>query len=425
MVLLERSNYDSPRIGEHLAPDAVPLLSSLGLDDLLSDPRHIRSSCVTSAWGSPELNANEYIRSPYGNGFNLSRPAFDEFFATVAAREGVRVLRRSSVIDHRLEGTRWEITYARDSQLQSICADFLVDASGRTSTLGRSLGGQRMNVDRLIGIAAFCQMHRPNPDHSVHIEAQPDGWWYLTALAGNRVVAMFMTDSDLFQSAGEPPDNFWSRMLAKTRLVKSIVRDGQIIDCVVRSAHSGRLVPVCGPGWLAVGDASVSFDPLSSMGISKGLDQGIRAAAAIHAYLDGRPQHLDEYRQDSQLAFDKYLLIRARYYRAENRWPEAEFWKRRRQPLPNEVPLTLDPAIIVTSRNGALPRDRRTSMLGAIPTFDVALLVELASNPLTAHQLVARFKAECKQPYSDREIIVAVQTLLNDGVLSQEKTAMS
>ena len=40
-------------------------------------------------------------------------------------------------------------------------------------------------------------------------------------------------------------------------------------------------------GWLAVGDAAIAFDPLTSQGIAKALDHGKRAAASIAAYLAG------------------------------------------------------------------------------------------------------------------------------------------
>lgn len=417
VVLLERSGYDATRVGEHLAPEAIPLLARLGADGILTDPRHLRCSCVTSAWGSPEWNSNDYLRGPYDDGFNLSRPAFDESLAVVAERAGVRVLRRSALISQQLEETCWNIRYARDSQPESIRVNFVVDASGRSSSLGKSLGGRRIIVDRLIGIAAFCEVPRPNPDQSVFIEAQRDGWWYTTTLADHRVIAIFMTDSDLFQSAGEPPDKFWTRMLNGTRLMESGLRASHIVDCVVRSAHSGRLDPACGPGWLAVGDTALSFDPLSSMGISKGLDQGIRAAAAIHAYLAGDTGQLDQYQHHIRSAFDEYLTIRARYYRAERRWPNAELWRRRHQQLPSEVELTLDPAQIVCAVPGAPVRDRRRSFGEVTPAIDDALMVELARDPLPAHQLAARFKAACAQRHSDREIILAIQMLVDAGVL--------
>jgi flavin-dependent dehydrogenase len=74
----------------------------------------------------------------------------------------------------------------------------------------------------------------------------------------------------------------------------------------------------------------MSFDPLSSEGISKGLHMGRLAAASVCAYCRGERETLADYQREVNTAFAQYLDAWRRVYAAEGRWPDAPFWQRRR-----------------------------------------------------------------------------------------------
>ncbi len=50
---------------------------------------------------------------------------------------------------------------------------------------------------------------------------------------------------------------------------------------------------------------------------------------AIDRALNGDGSGLNDYAQWTHAQFDGYLQSRAKYYRAEQRWPDAPFWRRR------------------------------------------------------------------------------------------------
>ena len=68
----------------------------------------------------------------------------------------------------------------------------------------------------------------------------------------------------------------------------------------------------------------MSFDPLSSDGISKGLEWGRKAAVLAAAFCRGDRLAAPAYRQALNEAFSDYLVTRHRYYAAERRWPEYD-----------------------------------------------------------------------------------------------------
>jgi flavin-dependent dehydrogenase len=94
-------------------------------------------------------------------------------------------------------------------------------------------------------------------------------------------------------------------------------------------AQSSWLEPPVGEGWLAVGDAAISFDPLSAQGILTALFTGMTAGQALHAHLTGDPDALTTYRTRLNAINTAYQRNRAITYRLEQRWLHRPFWRRR------------------------------------------------------------------------------------------------
>ena len=95
------------------------------------------------------------------------------------------------------------------------------------------------------------------------------------------------------------------------------------------AANSSRLDRISGSGWVAVGDAAMAFDPLSSQGLKHALESGIRAGEAVNDLLAGAAETMRGYDARASTLFDDYLRLRARYYGREQRWPRSVFWRRR------------------------------------------------------------------------------------------------
>src|SRR5262249_28097564 len=115
-----------------------------------------------------------------------------------------------------------------------------------------------------------------------------------------------------------------------TRHLSSFVYDrGYKLDGPpqLTSAHSRRLTHFGDDNsWLPIGDAAMSFDPLSGQGILKALLSGIKAAevatkcptSSVHAFT-----------MWSEELWKHYTKNRNEYYRMEKRWADQPFWRRR------------------------------------------------------------------------------------------------
>ena len=200
--------------------------------------------------------------------------------------------------------------------------------------LAAPLGIEQLVHDRLVGIVArvgFAGAAERSLRNQLLIEAGEEGWWYSARPERGCVVGTYMTDADLVARAPGGARSLWRDRLATTIHTRARLAAGRAVAEVwVRSATSRILARTAGESWLAVGDAAMSFDPLSSQGISKGLAGGLRAGDAIAAALAGAPARLEEYSRQLREVLALYLETRRAYYRAEGRWPEAPFWRRRR-----------------------------------------------------------------------------------------------
>ncbi len=321
------------KIGEALAPAVRSLLRDLGvLEKFLADS-HLPCYGNVSAWGSEEAHPTDFVFNPHGYGWHIDRLRFDAMLRE-SAREGGAVLshgERCTCVERDEEG--WRVTLKAGDSSREVHAEWLIDATGRRSAVAKRLGATRVQDDRLV---AFYTRFRPtkgaatDQDSRTLVESAPDGWWY-TALvpSGERVVA-YLTDGDLADRTRTNSADGFATLRSSSRHVGSMVV-GRLQDGDPRGAEAGsaRLDLFGGEGWLAVGDAAISFDPLSSQGILNALHSGMQAGQAVGRSLSGDPNLVERSLRQLQ---DIYLAYRANlrtYYAADARWRNRPFWQRR------------------------------------------------------------------------------------------------
>lgn len=330
-VVVERSGYDDVRVGEHLKPSAVLQLRAIGSRTRLPLDTHLASAGVQAYWGSATASHMDYFSHPGQHGLNLSRPRFDAELARACERSGATVLRSAAVTRALRRKTHWEVDIVVDGKVRTCPASVIVDATGRVAKFSRSQGARIQAADRQLAVVAFVDNSNQNGNTRSVVEAVEMGWWYSAPIGPDRSICMLVTDDDLLPRGAQFDQcAWWREQLGRTARVMQRFQDAAPTrELVVRSARSQRLDPACGPGWLAVGDAAMAFDPLASEGIAKALNDGQQAAASIAAYLAGDASSLHRFARDLEREYAAYCSTRAAYYQIETRWAGSVFWKRR------------------------------------------------------------------------------------------------
>lgn len=75
----------------------------------------------------------------------------------------------------------------------------------------------------------------------------------------------------------------------------------------MRSACTSRSQPLIGDGWLCVGDAAMSVDPLYSDGLGKAIRAAPVVADAVVAELRGQNDGIEEYQRRMDRLFADYV----------------------------------------------------------------------------------------------------------------------
>jgi len=333
VLLVDKLAQPADRIGESLAPAARRLLSDMGLwEDFLSDG-HAPRYAARSVWGSDTASERDALADLDGHGWHLDRRRFEERLRRTAMARGAALVAPARPIHLERSGEGWTLRLERHGRELAVTAKRIIDAGGRTSGLLRAFGAERQARDKLLCgwlHGALAEGH--SGGGMTYTEAAPDGWWYTAPLPDRRRVLAWHTDADLpAAEALRTP----AALLAKARQSPTLVAqlaDARFEDSAslgVIAAHSSALTPPVGEGWLAAGDAALSFDPLSSQGLFNALFTGLAAAEATDRALSGDASAASEYAAtlaDIDAAYRRNL---AAWYGLERRWPEQEFWRRR------------------------------------------------------------------------------------------------
>jgi flavin-dependent dehydrogenase len=266
-------------VGEQLHPAARPLLARLGLGCLTGQ---LECVGVRAAWRSAVVHEQPFLSHPLGSGWLLDRASFGAMLRAAAAEAGASV--RSPA---RLLGlargpsasssgrSAWRLALS-DGALD---CDWIVDATGRRADVARLLGVARRRHDRQVALVGWLAAERPDDvDATLTVETTAHGWWYGCRLPGGRRVAGFVGPARRLDA------HAWEAELRATRLLAPLLDGYRVVHApVARAADSSILERCHGPGWLAIGDAAVSWDPLASRGLVAALASGLEAASLVGA----------------------------------------------------------------------------------------------------------------------------------------------
>lgn len=288
-------------IGEQLPPPARPLLQRLGLLPL---DGHVDCVGIRTAWRTGTLSHQDFVFHPFGNGWLLDRRAFEAQMRQSAVDAGA-VLRQPVRLLTVARPRDWRLRLEGDE----VACDWIIDASGRQAAVARRLGIRRRRFDRQFAIVGWLQTgdgpEGEDEDATLTVESGDRGWWYSARLPHRRRVAAFITSH-------RPDLSVWEKQLRATRHVAPLLRTYHCCGpLVVRPGESSMLESTAGSGWIAIGDAAASYDPIASRGLVAALESGINAAALVTA---ASPQRLAAYHADLEHRFAQYLQERKHLY---------------------------------------------------------------------------------------------------------------
>ncbi|HEX7772499.1 MAG TPA: FAD-dependent monooxygenase [Pyrinomonadaceae bacterium] len=323
IVLDRRSARRQLALGETLPPSALPLLQSLGLLDLFESNSLHRTYGYHSAWGSTAIvDHNFFFHSPFKHGLKINKQLLEQDLENLTSENILRFEKMTAI---RLEEQGVVVELQNDQVVHGRC---IVDATGRNRALVKLLGVASDEYDQLT--AYSCHLPRrehPKITHGVFVESFEHGWGIVSRLS-DEVQVMTLFSRPRVGIQRELKDySRWPEILFGTAYLRDFLTAEPDMRVVGGDAGSSRATQLAGKCWLAVGDAAIAFDPLSSHGITNAVYTAHRAVEAITLHLsDADDKHFREYAESLSTIFATYLRTRHELYHRERRWPDAAFW---------------------------------------------------------------------------------------------------
>jgi len=331
VLILESTEYTDFVIGESIPPQSKSLFLELGIwKDFLKE-QHLPSFGVCSYWGSEKRGYNDTILSPYGHGWHLDRSKFNLFLAEKAIEFGAELETRSVFKSSKMENNSHYISYESNGQIHNVRADFVVDATGHRSLFARTQGSIQLHGEPLVCLGRRFKLdENTQVSHLTRIETTELGWWYAARLPNKEMlVTMYSTAANVKEHQLQLPDN-WIKELRSTQSILDGVLESNALDKKIKGfkVPSFCLNKSADTNWIAVGDSASSYDPITSRGIYKSMQNAIKASQYVSDFFTKGSYDHKEYDLHIKTKYYHYLTERASYYRNENRWENNSFWKR-------------------------------------------------------------------------------------------------
>ena len=330
IVLIDKPKPGSIRIGESAAPDVASTLRLLDCPAGLADRGHKPYQANLSRWAG-QRRYDDFLQRASGHGWHLDRARFDQDLRDQAAQRGARLISPAKLDSLRFQSGHWQWMVEHQQQSHEIHGRYLVDASGRQSVLARRLGVERKRFDKLTALAWTVPNGAPLRGISM-VESCAEGWWYATCLPSGEGLIALMSDADLIRTHQRRNPDTLAQLWQHSDELKNWLppTDTDSINPVAFAAHSSYLTQAVGPGWIAVGDALATFDPLASAGIANALGDALAAKAVILGWLHQHSlEPAETYADRANSSLKRYLREWRLQYGRETQWLDQPFWQRR------------------------------------------------------------------------------------------------
>jgi flavin-dependent dehydrogenase len=326
VVIIEKSVFPRPHIGESLSPGLLPLLDVLGIRQRIEDQQCLRPERTLLHW-PPYHGFKTLGRVP---GFQVERAQFDAIMLDAAreagalAIEGARLLKWQQNADG-----GWDLLIRGGEGLISAERSFVVDATGRRGLI--------FSKKRRYGVPTFAIYNYWEGTNisgpETRIEAGSEHWYWGAPLPNGSVNATVFVDPQHLQ-----------RDLIRLGSVETVYRELLSRSLLLSSCLDGRSsgpARVCdatcyfdetpvGADLIKVGESLFSLDPLSSQGVQTAIGTALHAAAVVNTTLRrsedrGIASEFYQARRQEAIAFHVAAATRL-YQQVATQYP-SQFWQ--------------------------------------------------------------------------------------------------
>ncbi|MDJ0674642.1 MAG: FAD-dependent monooxygenase [Calothrix sp. MO_167.B42] len=299
-------------LAETLPPSALAMIQQLGLREVFESSALEKTFGYHSLWGSSQIqDINFYFQHPYNYGLKLDKQLL------LGKLEGCLDSHRTV----QCKDWYWKeedrcIRVNSAEKVFDLRGRVFVDATGRKQALLRKLGiGSTVHDQQIAFSCHLPRIRHPKIKHGVFTEAFKGGWGIVSSLDQRTNVMTLYAEKGSPQSLKMREFHLWPTLLSSTQILQAFLAAEVGSSVLVSAANSICSNEIAGSDWLALGDAAIAFDPLSSHGIANAVYTAWQGAEAIEECLGSDSDlALGVYSEKLRKIFGTYLATRQRFY---------------------------------------------------------------------------------------------------------------
>jgi flavin-dependent dehydrogenase len=284
VLLVDRAEFPSDTVSTHVvqAP-AVAALQRWGLLDEVLATGVPAIETYSFDFGPVTISGTPWPVEGRSAAYAPRRTLLDKILIDAAARDGVEVRERFSVEDYLVEDGSVVGVRGHDRGGAPVIerAKVVIAADGRHSELARTLGAETY-ATKPKSQWSYYTYFRDLPVNGFEIYIRPyRGWGACATNDGLTMVVLGwpIAEADAFKA--DPEANFLKTLDLCPEFAER-VRGATRVERLTGASVPGYLRTPHGPGWVLVGDAAYSKDPITAQGIIDAFHDAESVAAALH-----------------------------------------------------------------------------------------------------------------------------------------------
>ncbi len=315
IVLLERSLFPRPQVGESLIPNFWKFTDMTGVSDTIKQEGFLQKAGGITVWNE-HIHQVKFSDFGYINpGLHVERDIFDDLLLKHAAKSGAQVFTEIAVKKVDFSHADWPEVIYIDKRGQSGCegrirCQYVVDASGHSSVLAnqfktRHLISSQMNFLALWGYyknSRFVGVDRQShhEDELTHIKpvtfvmSFEQGWIWHIVLRGKTSVGLIVPRDRTRGMNKRQREAFFTQSCQSLPYLNKLLEPAQFIpeSLQFRPDYSYYSSKMCGENYYCIGDSAAFVDPIFSHGIQNALYNAATASMAIKESLKNKQNRL-------------------------------------------------------------------------------------------------------------------------------------
>ncbi|HEY0611857.1 MAG TPA: tryptophan 7-halogenase [Chitinophaga sp.] len=325
VALVEKEDFPRPQIGESLSPGTWNIFRYLQAEHLLKRHNYLHQLPATVIW---EKETPDTVNAAQrGPGVMVDRSLLDYDLLQLAAERGLHLFQPARFEHCRKTDKGWEAHLRTQRIAVTVNAAFILDARGRNSM---TIQHRILTAPPVVALWSYVPA-AAMPQQTL-VEATPNGWIWGSPMPDQRFRVLSFVNPAVTKHKSAAAVFRWS--LTGTQLFRQLLLRpdlGGFSTCVVFTyAHADPW----NNGYIRLGEAAFSLDPLSSTGVEKAMRFSLQAVVAVNTILQsGEEQMGRSFYEDSMIAsVISHTKWTAAYY--AKAWPAAQpFWKERAAPF--------------------------------------------------------------------------------------------